>query len=79
MYRRGPALGGYFSGVCRGEAWEYNGRDACLPTDRAPGLEHEEIFAPVFDRFMPFRGLLCRFCDRNCEATVTKRRSRDVR
>ena len=65
--------------IPRGEAWEYNGRDACLPTARAPGPRARRNFVPVFDRFMPFRGLLCRFCDRNCEATVTKRRSRDVR
>ena len=39
----------------RGEAWEYNGRDACLPTDRAPGLGHEEIlyrFLTVSCRFV---------------------------
>ena len=38
----------------RGDAWGYNGRDPCRPTDRDPGLEHEEIlyrFLTVLRRF----------------------------
>ena len=41
--------------VGRGEAWGYNGRDPCRPTDRDPGLEHEEIlyrFLTVLRRFV---------------------------
>mgnify|MGYP001352381621 CR=1 FL=1 len=44
----------FFSIVFRGEAWGYNGRDPCRPTDRDPGLEHEEIlyrFLTVLRRF----------------------------
>ena len=60
-------------GPPRGDAWEYNGRDPCRPTDRDAGLEHEEIFYRFLTVLGRFVACLADSATENAKPAVTKR------